>query len=43
MDAVRIVDMEASIFGKYVNIVRDNEDKHFESDSVRACAREDAA
>jgi hypothetical protein len=43
MDTMRTVDMEAGIFGKYVNIVRDIEDKHFESDSVRACARKDAA
>ena len=36
MDTMRTVDMEASIFGKYVIIVRDIEDEHFESDSVRA-------
>jgi hypothetical protein len=37
MDTMRTVDMEASIFGKYVNIVHDIEDEHFESDSV--CAK----
>ena len=36
MDTMRTADMEASIFGKYVNIVHDIEDEHFESDSVRA-------
>jgi hypothetical protein len=36
MDTLRIADMEASIFSKYVNIVHDIEDEHFESDSVRA-------
>ena len=36
MDTMRIADMEASIFSKYVNIVHDIEDEHFESDSVRA-------
>ena len=36
MDTMRTADMEASIFGKYVNIVNDIEDEHFESDSVRA-------
>ena len=36
MDTMRTADMEARIFGKYVNIVRDIEDKHFESDSVHA-------
>ena len=35
MDTMRTADMEASIFGKYVNIVHDIEDEHFESDSVR--------
>jgi len=35
MDTMRIADMEASIFSKYVNIVHDIEDKHFESNSVR--------
>ena len=34
MDTMRIADMEASIFSKYVNIVHDIEDEHFESDSV---------
>ncbi len=34
MDTMRTADMEASIFGKYVNIVNDIEDEHFESDSV---------
>ena len=36
MDTMRTADMEASIFGKYVIIVRDIEDEHFESNSVRA-------
>ena len=36
MDTMRTADMEASIFGKYVNIVHDIEDEHFECDSVRA-------
>jgi hypothetical protein len=36
MDTMRTADMEAGIFGKYVNIVHDIEDEHFESDSVRA-------
>jgi hypothetical protein len=36
MDTMRTADMEASIFGKYVNIVHDIEDEHFESGSVRA-------
>ncbi len=36
MDTMRTADMEARIFGKYVIIVRDIEDEHFESDSVRA-------
>jgi hypothetical protein len=36
MDKMRTADMEARIFGKYVNIVRGIEDEHFESDSVRA-------
>ena len=37
MDKMRTADMEARIFGKYVNIVRGIEDEHFESDSV--CAK----
>ena len=36
MDTMRTADMETRIFGKYVNIVHDIEDEHFESDSVRA-------
>ena len=36
MDTMRTADMDASIFGNYVNIVHDIEDEHFESDSVRA-------
>ena len=36
LDTTKTVDMEASIFGKYVNIVRDIEDENFESASVRA-------
>ncbi len=36
IDTMRTADMEASIFSKYVNIVRDIEYEHFKSDSVRA-------
>ena len=36
MDTMRTADMEASIFSKYVNIVRDIEDEHFKSDLVHA-------
>ena len=35
MDIMRTANMEARIFGKYVNIVCDIEDEHFECDSVR--------
>ena len=35
MDTMRTANMEARIFGKYVNIVCDIEDEHFECDSVR--------
>ena len=36
MDTMMTVDMEASIFCNYVNIVRDIEDEHFECDSVHS-------
>ena len=35
MDTMRTADMEARIFGKYVNTVRDIEDEHIECDFVR--------